>query len=128
MNVNDVVNAGNKYIKLAMGESIIVRFENKFEESKGEHNGRSFVTYNCPCYIRDGGETVSKVWSGSSNFFSRCVEKASEAGMDFEACNFKIGKIQTEDGKTGWDIYVMNAGVAETAPAPQPVQEGFPNG
>lgn len=110
MDINDVLKTrNNKYVKLLVGEYILIRFENKFEESKGESNGRPFVTYNCPCYIKEQDETVMKVWSGSSSFFALCVDVAKGAGMAFDECNFKIGKIQAEDGKIGWDIVVMNS-------------------
>lgn len=123
MNVNDVMKAGQKYIKLDMNESVMVRFEDKFEESKGTRkDGSTFVSYNCPCYVRENGETVTKVWSGSSNFFSRCVEEAQKVNMAFGDANFHIKKITTEDGKTGWEIKVMNA-----PQQAQPTQEALPS-
>lgn len=90
MNINDVIEDGNRYYKLSAGKTVKVVFENKFEKKVSDYNGKTSVKYECACTIKDGIEVLQKTWSGSSKFYQECLDMAGANGMDFGRAVFNI--------------------------------------
>ena len=106
MNINDVVKDGSKYLKLKAGESLAVKFADNFTKVEGEYEGKKNVKYETAVYFRDMGQTVTKVWAGSSVFFEICAKKAADAGKGFSEATYKVTR--TGDGAdTRYEVEVI---------------------
>jgi len=90
MNINDVIEDGNRYYKLDPNKTVKVVFANKFGKKVGEYNGKTTVKYEVECTIQDGTEVLQKVWSGSSKFYQDAMSKSEANSVAFDQAIFKI--------------------------------------
>ena len=90
MNINDVIEDGNKYFKLESGKSVDVVFTNNFEKRVSDFNGKTSVKYECPCTINTPEGPISKTWSGSSKFYQDCMAVAEANACEFAKAIIKV--------------------------------------
>jgi hypothetical protein len=93
MNINEVIQDGQKYLKLKAGESLIVKFSDNFEKVASKFEDRTSIKYETAVYFRVNGVTNTKVWAGSSIFFETCSKKAFEKGLGFSEASYKVTRI-----------------------------------
>ena len=97
MNINDVIEDGNRYYKLEDGKSVKVVFENNFEKKVSDYDGKKTIKYECPCTISEGldgeaGVVLAKTWSGSSKFYQDLMDMAINNQAIFEESIFRISR------------------------------------